>query len=230
MKETSSDCYFDINSHFTSQQNYAKDTARRTKAVNTSNYPLPWYPSNNCCHMIQVQQLPDDPFPEEKRRRMRRGLGMCCTCWLHLFVVLSCTCLFTNAGTADYCRCFLLKLLPLCFPVTKLQARSKPLMDPTVALWTPMPPCWSNFSHFHAVFGNNLAKQECIPVGCIPSAAVAAGGCIPAYTGQGVCPGGVCRGGVGPGGVCLGESAQGVSARGHAGIHPPPVNRMTDRQ
>ena len=31
----------------------------------------------------------------------------------------------------------------------------------------------SNFFHFHAVFGKNLVKQECIPVGCIPPTAVA---------------------------------------------------------
>ena len=34
------------------------------------------------------------------------------------------------------------------------------------ASWTP--PSRSNFFHFHAVFGKNLAKQECIAVGCIP--------------------------------------------------------------
>ena len=67
-------------------------------------------------------------------------------------------------------------------------------------------------------------KQECIPVGCVPSAAVTAGGGV------------VCRGGV---------SAQGVSARGwvsargclpggisqHALRQTPssPADRMTDR-
>ena len=79
-------------------------------------------------------------------------------------------------------------------------------------------------------------QQECIPVGCVQSAAVAAGGrgcvsqhalsmgaCIPACTGQG--------GGVSAQGV----SAQGGSAQGglpqcivHAGIHTPTVDRMTD--
>ena len=50
-------------------------------------------------------------------------------------------------------------------------------------------------------------KQECIPVGCVPSAAVAGG--------QGdVCPGG---------GVCSGGSAQGVSGR-----HTPTVDRILD--
>ena len=178
---------------------------RRTKAVNTSNYPLPWYPSNSCCHMIQVQQLPDDPFPppEEKRRRMRRGLGMCCTCWPRLFVVLSCTCLFTNAGTADYCRCFLLKLLQLWFPVTKAAGKVQTIDGSIGGAMDLYVPCWSNFSHFHAVFGNNVAKQECIPVVCIPSAAVAAGGggCIQHALGRGSAwrcqpRGGVCLGGM----------------------------------
>ena len=44
--------------------------------------------------------------------------------------------------------------------------------------------------------GNFKSKQECIPVGCVPSAAVAVGGSV--------CLGGVCRG----------VSAWGVSARG----------------
>ena len=53
-------------------------------------------------------------------------------------------------------------------------------------------------------------KQECIPVGCVPSAAVAVcwgGVCL----GGGVCPGVSAQGGVCPGG-CLhrGVSAQGV--------------------
>ena len=39
-----------------------------------------------------------------------------------------------------------------------------------------------------------IKKQECIPVGCVPSAAVAFLG--------GVCPGGVCQGGV-PAWECL---------------------------
>ena len=47
-------------------------------------------------------------------------------------------------------------------------------------------------------------EQECIPVGCVPSAAVAVGG-----------------------GVCPGVSAQEVSAPVHAGIQPP-VKRITD--
>ena len=70
-----------------------------------------------------------------------------------------------------------------------------------------------------------IKQQECIPVGCVPSTAVATWrgghvsqhalgrGCIPACTGWGVCiP--ACTGqgvGVCPG-VCV--SAQGVSARG----------------
>ena len=62
------------------------------------------------------------------------------------------------------------------------------------------------------------SKQECFPVGCIPSAAVAVGV-------GGVCPGSVCPG------VCVSQYAlgRGVSAPVHAGIHPP-VNRMTDRR
>ena len=47
-----------------------------------------------------------------------------------------------------------------------------------------------------AVEENSFSKQECIPVGCVPSAAVA------------VSPGGTCPGGVpgprGGGGTCLG--------------------------
>ena len=81
-------------------------------------------------------------------------------------------------------------------------------------------------------------KQECIPVGCVPSAALAVccgggvsvqgvsalGGCLPRGDG------GVCL----PGGICPGVSAWGCLPRGasapvHAGIHPP-VNRMTDRR
>ena len=38
-------------------------------------------------------------------------------------------------------------------------------------------PFRSNFFHFHAVFGKNLAKQECIPVGCVTTAALTATGC-----------------------------------------------------
>ena len=37
----------------------------------------------------------------------------------------------------------------------------------------------SNFLHFHAVYDKDFTKQECIPAGCVPSAAVV------------VCPGGV---------------------------------------
>ena len=71
------------------------------------------------------------------------------------------------------------------------------------------------------------SKQECIPVGCIPSAAMAARmGCIPVCTGQGGClprarlprgvyPEGYSQGGVCPGGVCPGGvSAWGLSAKG----------------
>ena len=43
-------------------------------------------------------------------------------------------------------------------------------------------------------------KQESFPVGCVTSAAVAVGGCLP----RGVCLWGVCSGVVYPGGVCPG--------------------------
>ena len=64
-------------------------------------------------------------------------------------------------------------------------------------------------------------KQECIPVGCVPSTAVAVGWvCL----GGGVClPKAVC--------VCLGGvSALGVSAWGclPEGVHLPPVDRILD--
>ena len=61
----------------------------------------------------------------------------------------------------------------------------------------------------------NHCKQDCIPVGCVPSAAVAMS--IPACTGQGgVCPGeGVCPGGVYP--------------SMHWGRHPLWTKWLTDR-
>ena len=55
-----------------------------------------------------------------------------------------------------------------------------------------------------------LLEQECIPVGCVQSAAVAIGG---------VCPWGVCPGGVYLGGCLLGSVSPRVSALVHAGIH-----------
>ena len=68
-------------------------------------------------------------------------------------------------------------------------------------------------------------EQDSIPVGCIPSAAVAVG-----VGGLGVCPSAcwdTCQGGVCP--VHAGISAQGMSAPVHAGIHiPPPVDRILD--
>ena len=65
---------------------------------------------------------------------------------------------------------------------------------------------------------NNILIQECIPVGCVPSAAVVAGEgrCIPA-----------CTGGVYPSMHWEGVVVV-VSAPVHAGIHLSPVNRITD--
>ena len=63
-------------------------------------------------------------------------------------------------------------------------------------------------------------KQECILAGCVPSAAVAAGACIPACTGQsGVYPSMHLAGGV----VCswVGVSRWGVSAQGECLPHTP---------
>ena len=83
----------------------------------------------------------------------------------------------------------------------------------------------------------NICKQECIPLGCIPSAAVADEGR------EGICSGrvsavggGLLQGGVssrrgllqggllGGGGVCLG-----VSVLGDVCQKPAPVNRITNR-
>ena len=107
------------------------------------------------------------------------------------------------------------------------------------------------FFQFHNVFAKNYVKQECIPVGCVPSTAVAispGGGCL---LPGGVCSGGVCSRGVSApwwGGVCSqesgcvcswgcllwGVSAPGVCSRGwwycsmHCGRHSPPrVDRQT---
>ena len=82
---------------------------------------------------------------------------------------------------------------------------------------------YSNSPHYQTAY----PKQECIPVGCVPSAAVAvcgergvmgcvcpggvclvgvsAGGCLP----WGVCPGGVCPGVSAQESVCLGVSVLG---------------------
>ena len=81
-----------------------------------------------------------------------------------------------------------------------------------------------------------LIQQECIPVGCLPSTAVASKGgvsqhavgrgCVSQhalgrwlsawgmFAREGVCPGGVCPRGCLSGGVCLGVSTQGLSAWG----------------
>ena len=66
----------------------------------------------------------------------------------------------------------------------------------------------------------NFSKQECIPVGCVPSAAVAIGGgsargCVRVC----VCEGGVCPGGcVCPEQVCLPNKC----------TPPPPVDSIPD--
>ena len=94
-----------------------------------------------------------------------------------------------------------------------------------------------------------LPQQECIPVGCIPSAAAAVsreggvwsgrgGVCVPGPGKEGVLQGGVCSwrgvcllsGGVRSGGcVCSGGvSAPRVIPAGTEAA-PPPVDRMTDR-
>ena len=86
-------------------------------------------------------------------------------------------------------------------------------------------------------------KQECIPVGCVPSASVAICGegmCLP--RGVCVCPGvssrgvvclvGVCQGGCLPGGCLPGGCLPRGCVSQHAlGQTPPPlVDRMTDRR
>ena len=89
------------------------------------------------------------------------------------------------------------------------------------------------------IFVQHLCEQECIPVGCVLSAAVAIGG-VSAPVHAGIC---LPRGVSAPvhAGICL---SRGVSAPVHAGLclpggvcpstcldtHLPPVNRMTDRQ
>ena len=61
-------------------------------------------------------------------------------------------------------------------------------------------------------------KQECIPVGCVPSAAVAVS--APGVGGVCLLRGGLVRGGVPVPGGC---------ACSREGVVSPPVNRMTDR-
>ena len=78
--------------------------------------------------------------------------------------------------------------------------------------------------------GKPSCKQECIPVGFVPSATVAvssAGGClVPGGSGPGGSSPG--RGCLVRGGICPGGSAPGgIPACTEADI--PPVNRMTDR-
>ena len=72
-------------------------------------------------------------------------------------------------------------------------------------------------------------KQECIPVGCVPSATVAVvgGGClVPGGSGPGGC---LVLGGSGPWGVGAWSRGGGIPACTEADP-PHPVNRMTGRQ
>ena len=68
-------------------------------------------------------------------------------------------------------------------------------------------------------FCNNFAKQDCIPVGCVLSAAVAV--VVSAPGGGGWCLS--LGGGLLPWGV-------GVGIPSYTESDPPPVNRMTERQ
>ena len=92
--------------------------------------------------------------------------------------------------------------------------------------------------------GEKLDQQEYIPVGCVPSAAVAVWRVCVSARGVCVCLEGVCLpGGCLPGGVCRRSGCLPVGGylpmeggvypgRGRlGGVHlpPPSVNRMTDR-
>ena len=67
----------------------------------------------------------------------------------------------------------------------------------------------------HAVFGKLFCQQECIPVGCVPSATVAVCWGVPAQEGSA------------PGGCLLLERGGGIPACTEADPHH--VDRMTDR-
>ena len=69
------------------------------------------------------------------------------------------------------------------------------------------------YFHENYLKETNYFRQECIPIGCLPSAAVA-------FSGRGCLPLGGCL----PRVVCLGE----VYTPGPRGRHPHPVDRMTD--
>ena len=82
----------------------------------------------------------------------------------------------------------------------------------------------SNFFHFHAVFSKNCAKQECIPVGCVPAARRPyAGVCFP---GEGC----LLRGGSGPGGSVPGGSGPGGGGIPACTEADPPPCEQNDKQ
>ena len=100
-----------------------------------------------------------------------------------------------------------------------IRYKIKSLADPKGAPGTRAP-SGSKFFHFHAVFGKKFAKQECIPVGCVLSAAVAiCSGCLPQ-----------CMLGYTPHlGLGL-ETPPGQTSHLPLGmgLETPPVDRMTD--
>ena len=80
--------------------------------------------------------------------------------------------------------------------------------------------CLGGVSSRGCLPGGMSALEGCLPEGCLPrgpTRGVSAQG--------GVCPSGVCLAYTPHAWGCL---PRGVSAAVHAGIHPPPVNRITD--
>ena len=95
------------------------------------------------------------------------------------------------------------------------------LVVPTTAIRDPPTPL--HIFHFRTVFGKNLVKQECIPIGWVPPASM-----VTSTGGDGPAQGGVCPVGCLPRGASIRRDvfAQGVSAQGCTA----PVYRVTDRQ